>query len=100
MLFLCLEFHDGSSSWVKTPILLVAYESLRVLCIPDPYLSGFILYFSLPTHSTGLCAGPRTDLSCLHWPFTLPGSLLVSEPLPSILGSNDRAKWDNPEYPA
>ena len=68
MLFLCLEFHHGSSSWVKTPILLTAYESLHVLYIPYPYLSGFILCFCLPTHSTGLCAGPRTDLSCLHWP--------------------------------
>ena len=68
MLFLCLEFHDGSSSWLKTPILLTAYESLQVLYIPYPYLSGFTLCFCLPAHSPGLCAGPRTDLSCLHWP--------------------------------
>lgn len=67
-LFLCLEAHNGSSSWVKTQIFTVTIKALHGLH-PNPHLSDFTLDFPLPAHSISFLAVPRRDQAC-SWLFT------------------------------
>lgn len=68
MLFLYLEAHNGSSSWVKTQIFAATIKALHGLH-PNPHLSDFALDFSLPACCIGFLAVPRRDRAC-SWLFS------------------------------
>ena len=80
--------NSSNSLWVS---------ACSVYTLPLP--SGFILYFSLPTHSAGLCAGPRTELSCLRWPSLCLDHFCYQSLSFQFLAPVTGQNGGNPEYP-